>query len=101
MPIFVNFEASVVFTQLTFSDVCMQTDIFETSPHDVALLEKRSAAIPISYKCPLSKMGAKTPKFRKGSAAMLLNHYISAAVRAISTKFGMITQFDPLDRFER
>jgi len=22
------------------------------------------------------------------------------AVRAISTKFGMVTQFDPLDRFE-
>ena len=32
---------------------------------------------------------------------MLLNHYISAAVRAISIKFGMVTQFDPLDRFER
>ena len=27
---------------------------------------------------------------------MLLNHHISAAVRAISTKFGMVTQFDPL-----
>jgi len=79
----------------------LQTDIFEASRHDVALLDKRSAAIRISYKCPLSKMGAKTPKFRKGSAAMLLSHYISAAVRPISTKFDMITQFDPLDRSER
>jgi len=26
----------------------LQTDIFETFPHDVALLEKRSAAMPIS-----------------------------------------------------
>ena len=32
---------------------------------------------------------------------MLLNHYISAAVTAISTKFGMVTQFDSPDRFER
>ena len=32
---------------------------------------------------------------------MLLNHYISAAVRAISTKFGVVTQFDPLYRSER
>ena len=43
----------------------------------------------------------KTPKFRKGSAAMLLNHYISAAVRAISTKFGIVMQFHPLDRSDR
>jgi len=50
---------------------------------------------------PYQKRGRKPPKFRKGSAAMLLNHYISAAVRAISTKFDLITQFDPLDRFER
>jgi len=45
--------------------------------------------------------GEKTPNFEKRSAAVLLNHYILAAIRAISTKFGMITQFDPLDRFER
>ena len=32
---------------------------------------------------------------------MLLNYHISAAIRAISTKFGKVTQFDPLDRFER
>ena len=38
----------------------LQTDIFETSPYDVALLEKRSAA-------------------------MLLNHYISAAVSHLDT----------------
>jgi len=31
---------------------------------------------------------------------MLLNHYISAAVRAFSTRFGMVTQFHPLDRSE-
>jgi len=43
----------------------LKTDIFETSPHDVALLEKRSAAIRISYKCPLSKMGAKKPQISK------------------------------------
>ena len=29
------------------------------------------------------------------------NRNISAAVRAISTKFGVFTQFDPLDRFDR
>jgi len=29
------------------------------------------------------------------------NRHISAAVGAISTKFGMVTQFDPLDRSER
>jgi len=45
--------------------------------------------------------GEKNPKFRKGGDAVLLNHYISAAVRAISIKFGMVTQFDPIDRFER
>ena len=28
------------------------------------------------------------------------NRNISAAVRAISTKFGVVTQFDPLDHFE-
>jgi len=28
----------------------------------------------------------------------LKDHYISAAVRAISTKFGTVTQFDHLDR---
>ena len=32
---------------------------------------------------------------------MLLNHHMSTAVRVISTKFGMVTQFDPLDRSER
>ena len=32
---------------------------------------------------------------------MLLNHYISTAVRAISIKFVMVMQFDPIDRFER
>ena len=30
----------------------------------------------------------------------IISRYISAAVRAISIKFGMVTQFDPLDRFE-
>jgi len=29
------------------------------------------------------------------------NCYISAAVRAILTKFGVRMQFDPLDRFDR
>ena len=29
------------------------------------------------------------------------NRHISAAVGAISTKFGMVMQFDPPDRFER
>ena len=32
---------------------------------------------------------------------MLLNHYISAAVRAISTKFGIVMQFHPIDRSDR
>jgi len=29
------------------------------------------------------------------------NNHISAAVQAISTKFGMVTHFDPLDRSDR
>jgi len=29
------------------------------------------------------------------------NHDISATVRPIATKFGTVTQFDPLDRSER
>jgi len=32
---------------------------------------------------------------------MLLNHYISAAVTAISTQFGIVMQFHPLDRSDR
>jgi len=31
---------------------------------------------------------------------MLLNHYISAAVGAISKKFGIVMQFHPLDRWK-
>ena len=50
---------------------------------------------------PNKNEGRKIPNFVKKNAAMLLNHYISAAVRTISTTFGMVTQFDPLDRSER
>jgi len=32
---------------------------------------------------------------------MLLNHYISTAVRAISTIFGILVHFDILDLFDR
>jgi len=45
--------------------------------------------------------GEKTPNFEKRSAAVLLNHYILAAVRAISTKFGTLIDFDILDLFDR
>ena len=35
------------------------------------------------------------------ASAILKNRHISAAVGAISTKFVMVRQFEPLDRSER
>jgi len=35
------------------------------------------------------------------AAAILKNHNVSAAVWPISTKFGMVTQFDPPESFNR
>ena len=41
------------------------------------------------------------PRWQKAAILeKLKNCYISAAVRAILTKFGMRMQFDPLDRFD-
>ena len=48
MPIFVNFEALILSFSPSHFFQLLQTDIFETSPHDVALLEKRSAAMLVS-----------------------------------------------------
>ena len=63
--------------------------------------KKKALLYGFPTSAPYQKWGRKTPKFRKGSAAMLLNHYISAAVRAISTKFGILMHFDILDLFDR
>jgi len=38
-------------------------DILETFPQDLALVKKRTAAISVCWKCPLTKMRGKTPKF--------------------------------------
>jgi len=40
--------------------------------------------------------GGQPPSWKKSK-----NRYISAAVRAITTKFGTMTLFDPLDRYHR
>jgi len=42
----------------------LQTDIFETFPHDVALLEKEALLCRFPKKSPLTKMRAKNAKFR-------------------------------------
>jgi len=42
----------------------LQTDIFETFPHDVALLEKEALLCRFPKSAPLQKWGAKNPKFR-------------------------------------
>ena len=47
---------------------------------------------------------ARTTNPRWRTAAILeksKNRHISAAVRAILTKCGLVTQFDPLDRLDR
>ena len=87
------------FSQLTFSDVCKP--IFSKLFHMTWLYSKKKRCYTDFLKVPPNKNdGRKTPNYEK-NAAILLNHYISAAVRAISTKFGMVMQFDPPDRFER
>jgi len=57
----------------------LQTDIFETFPHDVALLEKEALLFQFLKSAPWQKCGAKTPKFRPISS-LIATYYAPSLV---------------------
>ena len=77
---FCKFWGFCPFYPTHFSDVCKPT-FSKLLPMTWLYSKKEALLYEFPTSAPYQKWGRKTPKFRKGSAAMLLNHYISAAVR--------------------